>query len=257
MKLKPLKILFILCIVFFFAALLYFFMQSDKGEIKVITATSTIAAQQKVTPIRVASFTYATSSINLTVEYLEIVGFTSISENLKKEAQKLYDAELKELKGSINEFAPDREVIFEKKVQKDRVYIDTNSNTLSVMYTQYMDTGGAHGSFSYASDMIDTSTGKRLLLKDMLQGDYVAMITREIQRQIKLGNASDTCVNCHKELSEGGDVEVFIPESFLLSEKGITFLYSAYDLGAYAITSTGQEVTVSKEFLKSVVKRVW
>lgn len=219
---------------------------------------------------------------------------SAINANLKSEAKEIYEENLKYLKESSSDFVGrteivsitpivsstttddvvdnatttdiatstiktkvvyDRTVIFERKVAKDKTYINNEDKLISFAYEQYIDSGGAHGSFSFASKAIDIESGKDISLDDILKGDYKKVVIKDIEDQIR--NKADTCVRCESLLSMSDELEVFVSESFVLSDKGIAFLYSAYDLGAYALTSGGQEITVSKERLSDNISRKW
>lgn len=264
---KNMKKILYVCFVFFVATLVYFFISNNTSSTPVQPVTSTSTVSLVLPIVRVESFTYATSSINLTVEYPQFVASASsslekmINTNLKKEAENIYNDQLKELQLAVTpESLPGesgREVFFQRKVQKDAIYISVETNTISVPYYNYVDTGGAHGTFFYTSETFDSVTGKKLALKDFMQGEYERDVFQEIKRQIMLGTSTETCVNCFKELSELEDIPVFVSDNFVLTDKGIVFLYSAYDLGPYALTSQGQEVLVSKDIVKMFISRVW
>lgn len=254
-------------IVFFCIALIYFLL-SGADTVKapdVVVATSTPSVPAPV--LRVESFTYDKNFVNLTIEYPQFVQSSSssleslINKNFKSEAKKLYDDQLKELTQSAGfdelEGVQPREVLYERKVQKDRVYINGGTGIFSVPYTNYIDTGGAHGTFFYSAETIDIYSGKKIELTDVLQGEYEAYVLSSIQKQISVGSSTDTCVNCYAELASSENLSVFIPKTFILTANGITFLYSAYDLGAYALTSAGQEVSLTKDLLSGFIRRVW
>ncbi len=264
---KKLEKIVYMCIGFFVLALIYFFIGDNRFPTSQEVATSTPVVVSTTPVARMESFTYATSSIQLTVEYAQFVRLSAsttekmINESLKKEAKALYDMQLKELRQSIT---PDslpgqsgREVFFQRKLVKDKIYIRPETGIISIPYENYIDTGGAHGTFFFSSQTLDIGTGKKLALQDILQGAYEDVVFSEIKKQIAVGEDTERCVNCSKELAEQEGVPVFVSENFLLSDTGIVFLYGAYDLGAYAITSTGQEVLVPKEVVESFVARVW
>lgn len=259
---KKLKNIVWVCAVFFLTTVVYFFI-GNVAPRKESTSTITPVVEQKVPVLRVESFTDSSSSIQLTVEYPQFVQSASTSTEklintaFKKEAKKLYDEQLKELQNSISSEFPMRgDVTFERKVQKDKAYIDVKTGIFSVSYANYTDTGGAHGTFFYTSQTIDMNTGITLALKDILQGEYETILVQELEKEIRLGESTETCVNCSSELVTEG-FEVNIPKSFLLTSKGIVFLYGAYELGPYVFTSGGQEVLVSKELLQGFISRVW
>jgi hypothetical protein len=267
MPFKNAKIILYICIGFFIATVLYFFMSRNRSSLLSQTATTTAVIQKNIPTFQVESFAYSTSSIDLTVEYVQIAQTTSTSSslelmlnaNFKNEAKKLYEEQLRELKQSL---IPDslgweqRSVTFERKVAKERIFVDTEVSLVSLVYTNYIDTGGAHGTFFYGSETVDLATGKKLVLKDFLQGDYESVIMLELENQIQTSSSTDTCVNCYAEFVDQA-TEMFISKNFILTKQGVMFLYGAYDLGAYALTSAGQEILVSNEVLQDFVSRDW
>lgn len=231
----------------------------------IVTDVPTVEKQAPV--IEVRSFTKKTSDMDIRVEYAELVYSTSsttsfekvINERLRQEAEKIYTEQLKEFSSYTTPESlawGQRSVIYERKVEKDRVYVDAQVSLISLIYTNYIDTGGAHGTFFYSSDAIDLNSGKDIVLADLLEGIYEPVVLGELRNQIETSSSTETCVHCYAEFT-GQDIDMFISEHFALTQKGITFLYGAYDLGAYALTSAGQEITVSKAVLEGFVSRVW
>jgi len=260
------KIVYV-CIGFFVLTLAYFLIGDNRFVAPPEIATSTPVVASSTPVVRMESLRYATSSIDLTVEYAQFVRFSSstvekmINSNLKKEAEIIYNEQLKELRQSV---VPDslsgqsgREVFFQRKLLKEKIYTNFETGIVSIPYSNYIDTGGAHGTFFFSSQTLDSNTGKKVVITDLLNGDYEDVALAEIKKQITIGEDTERCVNCSKELAEQDGIPVFASENFLLSDKGVVFLYGAYDLGAYAITAAGQEILVPREIFESFMVRVW
>lgn len=283
------SLLFFLCAILF--SIGYLFLGNKETKNKINIDTNSLATTTPTPAVRVESFTYTIDPIDITVEYPQFVHTASstvelaLNEKIKTEAKKIYEESLKDLQDASRDFVGkveiipetvqsttststisasstpktkvtyDRSVTFERKVLKDKTYIRADTHTASIAYEQYTDSGGAHGTFSYDSKTVDIETGVDLFLRDILQGDYEKILIADIEQQIH--NTTETCIRCEGLISGLDDIQMFIPKTFILSDTGITFLYSAYDLGAYALTSSGQEITVSKEKLLQNISRPW
>ncbi len=290
------SVIFFVCAVVFSVAYLVLGGKEKENKINIDTNSLATTTPTPAVRVESFTYTVDPIDITVEYPQLVHMASSTIelalNEKFKDEAKKIYDQNLKDLQDASSDFvgktevipnssmvistttgtstdatttvtttAPktrvvyDRSVMFYRKVAKDKIYIKPDTQTVSFAYELYIDTGGAHGTFSYDSETLDIATGKTLTLRDILQGDYEKVITKNIDKQIH--NPTDTCVRCDALSSALDDVQVTVPQSFILSDLGITFLYSAYDLGAYALTSTGQEITVSKDVLVDNILRTW
>lgn len=189
----------------------------------------------------------ALAKLSLTLE-------SGAKESFKKNTKEL-DDNLKDLqKYGMN--LEGREFVHERKIDKARIYTNENTGIISVVFQNYVDFGGAHGSFFYGSSAYDIETGEDLKLSDFLKGEYQTFLNAYITEQIT--KKTVVCKNC--ENLEGRIDAVdgkLISESFSLSADGITLLYGAYDLGSYAATASGQEIFVPKDKLAEFIQRQW
>lgn len=189
----------------------------------------------------------ALAKLNLTLE-------SGANEIFKKNTKELDDnlADLQKYGMNLD----GREFVHEHKIDKTRIYTNPKTNIISLIYQNYVDFGGAHGSFFYGSAIYDAKTGAELTLSDFLQGDYMTFLNTYITEQVT--QKTDNCRNC--EYLEGRVDAVdgkLVPESFALDANGLVLLYGAYDLGSYAATATGQEIVVPKEKLTGFIQREW
>lgn len=288
---RQVRILVRVSIMFFICAVIYsmiYLFIGKEPENAIVINTNSMATTTPIPVVRVESWTYNVAPIDITVEYPQLVHTasttleTKMNTKFKNDAKKIYDETLKELKNASSDFvkntetipvsagamtasgAPvepkvvvtyDRSVMFERKVQKDKTYINLDKNLVSILYTSYIDSGGAHGTFSYDAQILDTAVGKELTLKDFLQGEYAKTIVKDIDEQIR--KADVTCIRCDDLADELKDLKVEVPNSFILDPNGITFLFGAYELGSYAATAGGQEVTVTRDTLSQYILREW
>lgn len=231
------------------------------------TATSTSATTTTVT-VEVKTLTYNELQNKAILEYVQFpnqparsalaelnLEIESVANETFKKNTKELDSNLKDLqKYGMN--LEGREFVHEREIDKARIYTNQNTGVISIIFQNYVDFGGAHGSFFYGSTVYDIKTGAELKLTDFLQGDYVTFLNAYITEEIK--QKTTTCKNCEQL---DGNVDVVdgkvVSDSFALNADGIIFLYGAYDLGSYAATASGQEVFVSKEKLAEFIKRQW
>ncbi len=181
---------------------------------------------------------------------------------LEREAHEMFNKNTAELESNLAELKKygmdleGREFVHERTLDADKIYTNASTSIASIVFSNYVDFGGAHGSFFYNSIAYDTVSGSVLTLKDLLTGDYEKFLNTYITEQIK--QKKPTCKNCENLGGEIDPVEgKIISDSFVLSHDGITFLYGAYDLGSYVETSAGQEIFVPKTVLAEFIQRQW
>lgn len=101
---------------------------------------------------------------------------------------------------------------------------------LVVNHHVYAYTGGAHGNYSSHYLCIDSRDKKLLKLEDVLQADTAQLVRLLEQEARKLYNISEEAPLYENMLTE----ELYIPEQFYISNKGITFVYGIYEIASYA-----------------------
>ncbi len=94
----------------------------------------------------------------------------------------------------------------------------------------YAYTGGAHGNYSSHYLCIDSRDKKLLKLSDILQADTALMVKLLEKEARHLYNIKDEAPLYENMLTE----ELYIPEKFYISNKGITFVYGIYEVASYA-----------------------
>lgn len=259
---KNQKIIIGVLIVFVLAAII-FFLSYGKKDIEDTTpdvATSTATTTVSTFEIKVETLKDSESAYDVLIEYPQFTTAATgtveerLNAQFKKEAQATFEEGSAEMKQASTGMEG-REIILEKKLQKDKTYINNETGIMSVVYMNYVDTGGAHGTSFYTSETIDLKAGKKLVLADFLGELYVAPLVKELNRQIR--TAATTCLRCDRLTDELQDLKVEIPDQYVFSDQGITFLFGAYELGSYAATASGQEIFVDKVFLKDYILRNW
>lgn len=225
-------------------------------QVQTVASTSTEAYQIK-------TLSYASSSNVSVVEYIQFEKMNSLNLVLEKEAKEIFAKNIKELEsnyvGHTSAGVPmeGREFIINRKVSKDLIFINDTKTIVSIAYENYVDMGGAHGTFFYTSDTFSiTDKNKKLALSDVFKDGFQKDMTPYIKD--KIIRHPENCIRC--ELL-GGEidpmVESVIPENFVLGKDSIRFLYSAYDLGAYVATASGQELVIPLTDIQEYVARAW
>lgn len=247
---------------FVLGTLVFFFSygKNETTDTVPTVATSTASTTVSTFEIKVESLKDSESAYDVLIEYPQFTTAAtgSVEERLnaqfKKEAQATFEQGTAEMK-QASQGMENRDIILEKKLQKDKTYINNETGIMSIVYSNYTDTGGAHGTFFYGSETLDLKNGEKLVLKDFLKNEHGTVLAKELETQIR--SSASTCVRCDRLAEELQDLKVEIPDNYVFSDQGITFLFGAYELGSYAATASGQEVFVDKESLKEYILRNW
>lgn len=257
----------ILLIVLGIFFLLYMYVYRQRAVVSVIEEQE-VATTTQTLHVEVNRLDYIEGPNKAVLEYvyfpkqLARSPLAELNLRLDRDARETFQKNKKELEDNLVELKKygmdleGREFVHERMVDKSRIYTNQSAEVISIVFSNYVDFGGAHGSFFYDSAVYDMKTGLQVTLRDILTGDYEKFLGEHITNQIIQKTA--TCKNCE---NLGGKIDPvdgkIISDSFSLSAGGITFLYGAYDLGSYAETAAGQEVFVSKEVLAEFIQRQW
>lgn len=172
------------------------------------------------------------SLITVKADYLEI---TSTSPDMNKWLDSINKAIYSNIiaqKDTIAQFSKDYRIRFNESwppyelMVLDTVYLK-NSTILSVLYTTYSFTGGAHGMTSFVGYNYDIVNQKELLVKDLFNPNA----TEEINQALAMYFTNpDNCFASQPTLQQVSAVNLAF-ESFI-------FTYEQYVLGAYACGPT-------------------
>lgn len=247
----------------------YVLMRNKPTDTVVDTSPDIVTTPLVPNTTEIKSFSHTSSSTSAIVEYVQFTNqlpksvVAQLNLRIETEAREVFNKNKKELEDTLKEFSRSnlsldgRSFLEEVTIVPELIYVNYKTGIASVAQEGYFDTGGAHGSFMYDSSLYDLNTGKDLSMADILTGDYEKVLTPYIKNQIIRQTAD--CKNCE---ALGGELDptmvtTVVSPHFVLNQGGITFLYGAYDLGPYALTSVGQEIYVPKEVLKDFIKREW
>lgn len=171
-----------------------------------------------------------TKTLKLTLQYPEIKGLdnTDVQNKLNALFAKLAGeakSRGKEIEGYIGTDEIARgikaEVYFNYQVKYNR------NGLLSVAFTDYQYSGGAHGITIQSSYTFDLNTGTELELKDLFKpgSDYVSIISEEVKRQMEERGMSVLLAPFN---SIKGD------QGFFLSNNAVVVYFQAYEYLPYA-----------------------
>ena len=103
-----------------------------------------------------------------------------------------------------------------------------NDNFLTVTYTVYNYTGGAHGNYSETYSTFDLNNNTAVLLKNVIKNPEEKAWNR-ILKECLLADVK------YEDIEDMLLVDAIFPnDSFYFDNEGITFVYSPYEIAAYA-----------------------
>lgn len=158
------------------------------------------------------------------------------STDYQKELIKYYEADIHN--GMKPEDIPEwynyeYEISSELKLNPDSIW--------NYSVTVFKNTGGAHPNTSIKWSNILASTGKELT-KDMVfrkdkEKEIIGLIMKHLIEEVNTRLETDTITSV-EGLRENGallDVDLYIPDNFMLREDCVSFLYNRYDIAPYSM----------------------
>jgi hypothetical protein len=125
-------------------------------------------------------------------------------------------------------------------------------NLLTLGFTDYSYTGGAHGMYATIVSSYDLKQNKVLKLSDVLLPGYVEAVSRAlanaVRRKYNLGDAAPLNTFLFEE-------EIAPNENYGFTDKGVFFVYAPYEIAPYAAGEI--ELFVSFERIKEFVNPAW
>ena len=123
---------------------------------------------------------------------------------------------------------------------------------LSYIVTREEYTGGAHPNTYHYILNFDTKTGDKLefhdIFKEGCEEQLTAMLLEALMKQANVSTLD--------ELRESGylyfDMDMFIPNNFVLGNDGVRFLYNRYEIACYAMGDIS--ITLDYKTLKDIMK---
>lgn len=123
---------------------------------------------------------------------------------------------------------------------------------LSLQYSHYWYTGGAHPNSSRTYWNYDPSTGKQIQLSDLLVEGYAPKLNRIAEKHFRKVRELDA----NTSLSQVGfwfeNGQFKVNTNFALGGKGLIFFFNTYEISPYVMGST--EILIPYEELKGLLK---
>lgn len=173
------------------------------------------------------------ATLKVTVQYPELKGLESkeVENQLNSFFAKLAEAAIAEGKDAQKNIIPEQTAAGIKAEVYFTYDVKYNSNGyLSIVFQDYIYSGGAHGLTVQSSYTYDLKTGKEYKIKDLFKSgtDYVTLISNEVKRQMK-----------EKEEEMGGNLvpfEAIKPDQdYYLSNEGLVIYFQQYEYYPYAV----------------------
>ena len=125
-------------------------------------------------------------------------------------------------------------------------------NITSMINTNYIYTGGAHGSTIVLTSVFDNNTGKKYVLGDMIE-DTAILKNYIIQGLIKYFEVKTE--NDMRELLFDRE-NIILPQTEpYFTKDGLTFIYQQYEIAAYAYGMP--EITIEWKDCKNILKKTF
>lgn len=154
----------------------------------------------------------------------------------QKELVKYYEADIH------NGMKPDELPAWYNYEYEISSYLKMNNDSIwNYSVTAFQYTGGAHPNTIIKWSNILASSGKELT-KDMVfkkskEKEITALIMKHLIKEVNTRLETDTITSVDGLRENGAllDVDLYIPDNFMLEEGHVSFLYNRYDIAPYAM----------------------
>ena len=150
---------------------------------------------------------------------------------------------------TIGEFYEENNIVVTDELTYEVTY--NKNGYLCIIQSGYIYTGGAHGMPYRIAHTFDLNTGKEVLLKDVFQlteKEMTLKIARAFNKMFKADTESTYWDDALKTVKKTANFS----SPFYLTDKGVCFYYSPYDLACYArgFVETTLHYSSNKDILK-------
>ena len=118
-----------------------------------------------------------------------------------------------------------------KETLQIKYLIASSPRTVSYIYTEYLDTLGAHGNTFFKTFTFDTETGALLSLSDVFQGDYLATLSQLARAKLPaiIGQGYDLTF-----IKDGTTPDAKNFQSFFFDNTDFVVLFPPYQVAPYS-----------------------
>ncbi len=106
---------------------------------------------------------------------------------------------------------------------------------ISLVYTQYQYTGGAHGLQSVFCLVVDVEKGKVVRLTDLFKPGYEKQLRQELEKEFRRQYDIPQGAPLNGEKGLLFDAHLPITPNFYLTKDGIGFIYNPYEVAPYVV----------------------
>ena len=191
----------------------------------------------------------------LTPAYTKTESWSEILEQQFMDYYKEYCEEMESLRniGMLDSLADAEAFLSANYNYNSSVQVYFNSSSLLTLgFTDYAYTGGAHGMFGTRVESYDLESQRVLQLEDVLLPGYEEQVSKALDRAVRLKYNLKPQQSLDAILFEK---EIQPNENFGVTDKGIFFVYSPYDIAPYAAGEV--ELYVSFEQITDFVQAEW
>lgn len=183
---------------------------------------------------------------------LNINAVNKINKSIKEQTEHDFEVFKKDITSTAKDMGDDSKNLSYNQTILDDYYLSTSTKIFSYAYSQDWYTGGAHPNSSIGMHTFDLNTGKELGIEHFIKGKekaVKALIYSYIEESIKTEDDTENCQNCARINLDSLDLlKEYLDKSslknFTVSDSGIFFYFSNYELASYVETAGGQRVFV-------------
>ena len=180
--------------------------------------------------------TFGTDYVNVSPEEALLNVQNQHIDTYRKDLLAFYEADMKS--GMKNEELPpwynhEYTIMSELSLERDSIY--------NYAVTNYQFTGGAHPNTFATWTNINANTGQELKKSDVFTDgsdeEIVKLIGKHLLADVNRRLETDTITSL-KGLWDNGillNVDLYVPENFLITNEGVKFLYNRYDIAPYVM----------------------
>lgn len=185
------------------------------------------------------------------VAYPQLTGNDARVAEFNKTINEMVENSLKAFKVDNREFMQDAAAGERGELAMDISYsvVHADKNLLSILFSNYSYTGGAHGNAGSVAYNYDLNRGVMLKLADLFQpnSNYLKAISDYCIAKIKKSDVGDD-----EWIRTGAGPKAENYESWNITPEGLQITFDAYQVAAYA--AGPQEVLIPYSALKSIIK---
>jgi hypothetical protein len=154
--------------------------------------------------------------------------------------------------GLLDSTNQDRQMPFSYLYEKSVIVYFNSDELLTLGFTDYSYTGGAHGIYATEVKSYDLASQREIVLADVLRPGYERSLSEVLARVLRVKYQLDANAPLSEVLFED---KLEPNENFGLTDKGIFFVYQPYEIAAYALGEI--ELFIPFDRIAEYVREEW